>query len=152
MPPAIGQDEVLGKEQFAVDVFQVRLQLGQMPVKNDRLVGWAHAKPALVAPAHQPLQQFQAGHNQRFPQPFRVRVGFGEPLDELPILKGKKLLLVRRPARQINHFGQGLDSFAGAMARDEKSHREGVQGRMLVNRRRRANDADAGPGRVQMGR
>ena len=61
---AAGQGHLMSKEQFAVDRFQVRFQFGQMPVENDGFLAAGDLQAALVAPAHQPLQQFQAGQNQ----------------------------------------------------------------------------------------
>ena len=44
------------ERQFVADGFQIRLQVRQLPVKNDGLVGLRHPQPALVSPAHKPLQ------------------------------------------------------------------------------------------------
>ena len=61
---ASGQGHLMSKEQFAVDRFQARFQFGQMPVENDGGLAPGDLQQALVAPAHQPLQQFQPGQNQ----------------------------------------------------------------------------------------
>ncbi len=93
----------------------MRHQLRQVPVKQKRLVRPLHSQPPLVAPSHQPLQQFNPAQYQRFPQPLRVGLRLRKPLDELLVLKREKFLLMRGPTRQFHHFRQRLDLLARAM-------------------------------------
>ena len=121
-------------------------------MKNNRFRGAIELQPALVAPAHQPLQQFQSGQHQRFPKPFRVGMGLGQPLNEFPVGEGKQFLLVGGAGGEIDNFRQRLELFAGAVARDIKIKRQAMQRRILGNRRGLADHAHGSPRRVQMGR
>ncbi len=98
------------------------------------------------------MQQFDIGQHERVVAVQTAMVGFGEPLDEFPIRRRKKLLLMGGARRQFDQFPKRPELFPGARARETKLNREAVLRGLFAVRLGPANDAQRRARRIQMRR
>ncbi len=147
---AVGELDALGEGQFLGTVLQVRRQLDHLAVIHDGLGPALHQQPAVMAPAGDPLEQFQALQHEVAVLVLAMAVALHDPLDELPVERGKQLLLVRGAGVEVNQVSQRFLLLTSARTKQVEFDGELVQRRVLHQRLRLADDPQAGARGVEM--
>ena len=73
-------------------------------------------QPVTVAPAGEPVEEFEVGEDEGVVAVASVGVGFGEPGDEVPVGGQKEFLFVRGADGEFDEFLEGLEFIAVAGA------------------------------------
>jgi len=146
--------QTVGKRQFPVPILQMRLELPQFAVERERAPARRarQLQPAGVPPPRQPMQKVQVRQHQPVARRFLVPMRLGNPLNEVPIRRGEKLLLVRRAGRQFHQLPHGLLLLAGARPQQQKLNRQPVPVRLRLVRPHFADHPQGGPRHIQVGR
>src|SRR5436190_17402977 len=77
-------------------------------------IGGDDFEAAALAPLREPFQELNAAKADGFAFGNIAAIGFGEPLDELPVRRAEQFLLVRGTLRQLQDFGEGAEFVTGA--------------------------------------
>ena len=124
-----------------------------LPVKLQRLLVHGGLEPRGVTPMRQPMHQLRDRQNQRVIAVFASRVRVRQPLDEFPIVRRKKLLLMRGARGQFDHVLQRPKLLTSARTHQVKLHSEPeTRGGIFSIRLRLANDAQRGARRIEVHR
>src|SRR5204862_7195757 len=87
-------------------------------------IGGDDFEAAALAPLREPFQELNAAKADGFAFGNIAAIGFGEPLDELPVRRAEEFLLVRGTLRKLQDFGEGAEVVPGAGARKYEVERQ----------------------------
>jgi hypothetical protein len=138
---AVGELDALGEGEFLRAVLQVRRQLRHLAVIHDGLGAALHQQAAVMTPAGDPLEELQPAQREVGLLIFAVPIVLDHPLDELPVKRREKFLLVGGAGVQVNQVGQRLLLLARPGAEQVELRDERVQRGILRHRLRFADDA-----------
>ena len=128
---AARQPELLEKSELGVAVLEGGHQFGKLPREEHIIRLTGPLEPGRVAPARQPLEQFDSLQAQRLPRQFAPGVNRFQPFDARPIPRRKQLLLLRRARGQIDQVGHGPQLLARARPKHQELQTEVVQPRLV---------------------
>src|SRR2546423_13505227 len=126
----------------------MRLQIDNLSMKLQVLR--IKLQTARVSPARQPLKEFQTGKPQSIALVHSLGIGFGQPANESPILRGKEFLFVRRTRCQLEQLRKRPDLFTCARAEQTEADGQIVKRRMIAGGLRVADRAKRSARRIQM--
>src|ERR1022692_433585 len=118
---AVGQGELVRKGQYAVVAIQMRRQFGDLSVELNFLAVRGF-EPRRAAPMREPVEQFGVGQYERFITVLAVVMRFGQPLNELPVVRQKQFLLMRGARGEFDDFLERTDFIDRKSTRLNSSH------------------------------
>ena len=146
---AVGGLELLREGKFVGVVGQMRGE-GKHFAAEMEMAGAGKFHARTVAPTREPLEEIDAGEENRFAAGSAVRVNAAEPFDEFPVVGREKFVFVRGACGEVDDLGGRFEFFAGARAEEVKLNFEGVEGGLIFQRDDVAGDAHAGARGVEM--